>query len=33
MALRSIDRFAADVIPMLTRELGPLDKIGPAKRH
>ncbi len=33
MALRSIERFAGDVVPMLERALGPLDKIGAARRH
>lgn len=32
-ALKSIERFAGDVVPMLERALGPLDKIGPAHRN
>lgn len=32
MALRSIERFAGDVVPMLERALGPLDKIGAMRR-
>ncbi len=28
-ALRSIERFAAEVRPLLEREMGPLDRIGP----
>ena len=32
-ALKSIERFATDVVPMLERTLGPLDKIGPARRN
>jgi hypothetical protein len=27
-ALRSIERFAAEVRPLLEREVGPLDRIG-----
>ena len=30
-ALRSIERFAAEVRPLLEREVGPLDRIGLAE--
>ncbi len=30
-ALRSIERFAAEVRPLLEREMGPLDRIGLAE--
>lgn len=33
LALKSIDRFAGEVIPMLEQELGPLAQIGAASRH
>lgn len=33
LALKSIDRFAGDVVPLLEREFGPLNKIGAARRH
>jgi len=33
MALRSIERFAGEVVPMLERALGPLDEIGAARRR
>jgi len=32
-ALRSIERFSGEVVPMLERALGPLDRIGAAHRH
>ena len=31
-ALRSIERFGAEVLPMIEKELGPLDRIGPSDR-
>lgn len=32
-ALRSIERFAGEVVPMIERAVGPLDRIGPARQH
>src|SRR5690606_6529767 len=32
-AITSIERFAGEVVPLLERTLGPLDKIGPTRRH
>ncbi len=32
-ALRSIERFAGEVVPMLERAIGPLEKIGATRHH
>jgi alkanesulfonate monooxygenase SsuD/methylene tetrahydromethanopterin reductase-like flavin-dependent oxidoreductase (luciferase family) len=33
LALKSIERFAGEVVPLLEREFGPLNKIGATRRH